>query len=310
MSGRIEYEVVDMFADGPLTGCALGVVPDAAGLSDEEMAAVAREIGASETAFVLPATTPGVTHRVRVFTPGGESPFGGHSAVGTAAALVRLGRLAAGQLVQQCGERRQPVEADPDGATLTATGPLEVVPFDPVGPAEACGLRPEDVDGTAATAGFGPAFHLLPVRPQALARAALRPEHPVWRGQPDVLLFAWDAATRTARARMFAPGYGMPEDPACASAALALGPWLVRAGLLPATTGSHPYRLRQGVELRRPAILACHVDVVDSRVTGASVSGAVLPGASGRMTLPAPTPAPTTATAPAQPEPTPEERPC
>ncbi|SDH32946.1 trans-2,3-dihydro-3-hydroxyanthranilate isomerase [Lentzea fradiae] len=306
MNTRIEYEVVDMFAEGPLTGCALGVVPDSEHLSDAAMAAVAREIGTSETAFVLPATAPGATHRVRVFNPGGESPFGGHSAVGTAATLVRLGRVATGRLVQQCGERLLPVEADVDGASLTTTaGPLEISPFDPAGPAEACGLRPEDVAGPAATAGFGPAFHLLPVRPDAPARAALRPEHPVWRGQPDVLVFAWDAATRTARARMFAPGYAMPEDPACASAALALGPWLVRTGLLPATTGSHPYRLRQGVELHRPALLDCRVDVVGGRVTGASVSGAVLPAAKGRMTLPA-----SATTAPARPAPTPEERPC
>ncbi|WP_306744631.1 PhzF family phenazine biosynthesis protein [Saccharothrix yanglingensis] len=285
---RIDYEVVDMFAVGPLSGCALGVVPDAGRLSDEAMAAVAREIGTSETAFVLPAAEPGVTHRVRVFTPYGESPFGGHSAVGTAATLVRLGLLPAGRLVQQCGERLMPVEADDDGATLTAAEPLEVVPFDATASAEAVGLDPDDLTGPAVTAGFGPAFHVLPVRPDALARAGLRPGHPVWRDQPDVVLLAWDGRTGAARGRVFAPGYGMPEDPACASAALALGPWLVASGLLPTTTGSHPYLLRQGAEVHRPSTLACHVEVRDGRVTGASVSGVVLPAAHGRMVLPTP----------------------
>ncbi|MFC0437708.1 PhzF family phenazine biosynthesis protein [Kutzneria buriramensis] len=281
----IAYHLVDMFADGPLTGCALAVVPDAEHLDDETMAAIARELGTSETAFVLPPTQPEATHRVRIFTPQGESPFGGHSAVGTACMLVRLGRLAPGRLVQQCGERVLPVDADADHATLTATRPLNITKFDATRLAEACSVPPH---GLAATAGFGPAFHLMPTDPDSLALAALRPEHPVWRGEKDLFVFAWNPEEHTAHARMFAPGYGMPEDPACASAALALGPWLVDSGLLPADTGCHEYHVRQGIELRRPSTLHGQVQVADGRVVSVTVTGAVLPAASGHLTVPEP----------------------
>lgn len=281
----IEYHLVDMFADAPLTGCALAVLPDAQHLDDGTMTAIARELGTSETVFVLPPTLPHATHRVRIFTPRGESPFGGHSAVGTASTLVRLGRLAPGRLVQECGERLLPVVADAERATLTATTALDTTPFDATQLAEACSVPPHDL---AATAGFGPAFHLLPVEPDAVARARLDPEHPVWHTENDLFVFAWHAQERTAHARMFAPGYQMPEDPACASAALALGAWLVHNGLLPKESGCHEYRVRQGVELHRPSTLHGQVTVADGRVVSASVTGTEFPAATGYLTAPQP----------------------
>lgn len=279
----IEYHLVDMFADGPLTGCALAVLPDAEHLDDDTMAAIARELGTSETAFVLPPTLPEATHRVRIFTPHGESPFGGHSAAGTAATLVRLGRLAPGRLWQECGERLLPVDADVDAVTLTATRPLETVGFDAAALAEACSVPPHEL---AATAGFGPAFHLMPTDPDSLAHAALRPAHPVWRKEKDLFVFTWQDGV--AHARMFAPGYGMPEDPACASAALALGPWLLANHLLPADGN---YVVRQGIELGRPSTLHGQAQVVDGHVVSATVTGAVLPAATGHLTVPARVPA-------------------
>ncbi|MCS7476744.1 PhzF family phenazine biosynthesis protein [Umezawaea endophytica] len=284
----IDYEVVDMFADRPLTGCALGVVADAAGLSDPAMAAVAREIGTSETAFVLPPTAPAATHRVRVFTPHGESPFGGHSAVGTACALVRAGTLPEGRVVQQCGDRLLPVDATARTAELTATGPLETTPFDAADLAAACDLPTDELTALAAAAGFGPAFHYLPAHSSSLQLAGAHPERDAWNDRADLFAFTWDQAARTARARMFAPGYRMPEDPACASAALGLGVWLVSVGWLPTTDGRHRYRVRQGVEMGRPSTLDCRVDVEDGRVVEAAVSGVVLPAAHGRMVSPDP----------------------
>ena len=51
-------------------------------------------------------------------------------------------------------------------------------------------------------------------------------------GFDKIEVFAWDAETATAHARMFAPAIGVPEDPATGSAALGLGGWLVASGLL------------------------------------------------------------------------------
>ncbi|MFJ9055544.1 PhzF family phenazine biosynthesis protein [Streptomyces sp. NPDC102409] len=281
------YEIVDMFTDVPFDGCALGVVPDAQGLSEADMLAVAREIALTETAFVLPPGLPGSAYRVRVMTPGGESPYGGHSAVGTASVLVRTGRLAPGEAVQECGGRQLTVTAGPDGSALTVGGtPLLRPEWDPDPLLAACGLSGSDLTATPHLTGFGPAFHFLPVREEALAGASADLADPVWEDCPDAVLVAYDHENRTARVRVFAPGYGMPEDPACASAALGLGAWLAREKALPGTDGRHSYRVLQGEGLGRPATLTCTVDLREGRATAATVHGRVTATASGRLTAP------------------------
>src|SRR3954447_22637066 len=88
---------VDVFTDRPLHGNPLAVFPDAAGLTDEEMQALAREMNISETCFVLEPSAEGAAdgadYRVRIFTPGRELPFAGHPAIGTAWVLADEGRF-------------------------------------------------------------------------------------------------------------------------------------------------------------------------------------------------------------------------
>jgi trans-2,3-dihydro-3-hydroxyanthranilate isomerase len=98
-------------------------------------------------------------------------------------------------------------------------------------------------------------------------------------------VFSWDAATHTAHARVFCPGVGVPEDPATGSAALGLGVWLVASGLLPGD-GESAYVVRQGVELHRPSLLDCTVVAAGGAAVTATVSGAVVPIASGEITVP------------------------
>lgn len=59
---------VDAFTARPFTGNPAAVVPDARGLTDAEMQAIAREMNPSETAFVFPPAG-GAPHRFRWFTP-------------------------------------------------------------------------------------------------------------------------------------------------------------------------------------------------------------------------------------------------
>ena len=73
-----------------------------------------------------------------------------------------------------------------------------------------------------------------------------------------------------------------------ASAALALGPWLLANDLLPA---DGTYVVRQGIELGRPSTLHGQAQVVDGHVVSATVTGAVLPAATGHLTVPARVPA-------------------
>jgi len=97
VSRSYRFRQVDVFTDRPLQGNPLAVFPDADGLSDDEMQALAREMNISETCFVLPPTDDGAAegadYRVRIFTPGRELPFAGHPAIGTAWVLADEGRF-------------------------------------------------------------------------------------------------------------------------------------------------------------------------------------------------------------------------
>jgi trans-2,3-dihydro-3-hydroxyanthranilate isomerase len=84
---------------------------------------------------------------------------------------------------------------------------------------------------------------------------------------------------------VLASGAGVVEDPATGSAALGLGVWLVASGLLPGD-GTSSYVVEQGIEIGRPSTLSCTVTAVAGRAVEATVRGAVVPIAGGRITVP------------------------
>lgn len=86
---RVVY--VDAFTEVPFAGNPCAVLPDAQGLSDEEMQAIAREANLSETAFVFPSEQ--ANFRVRYFTPRAEIPFAGHPTIATVFLLADDGRI-------------------------------------------------------------------------------------------------------------------------------------------------------------------------------------------------------------------------
>ena len=87
---ELEYFVVDVLPRRRSRGIPLAVVMNTAGLTTEQMQAIAREFNLSETTFVerRPAAverTEGV--RVRIFTTQEELNFAGHPTLGTASVL-------------------------------------------------------------------------------------------------------------------------------------------------------------------------------------------------------------------------------
>ena len=77
------FYLIDVFAQRPLTGNPLALVPDADDLAEAQMRAIAREFNQSETTFLLDPGLPGATWRLRSFTPIGAEVYGaGHNALG------------------------------------------------------------------------------------------------------------------------------------------------------------------------------------------------------------------------------------
>ncbi len=284
---ELDYEIVDVFAPGPFAGNPLAVVFDADELTTAQCQALAFEFHLSETSFVCAPTDPGADYRVRIFTPFAELPFAGHPSVGAAHTLVRTGRLSAGPVRQECGAGVLDLEVGDDGARLTGGRPtLEGGP-PPADLAAAVGLRASDVTGAPAdVAGCGLPFAYLCVRPGCVDRAVpdQRALDALGVGE-GVSVFSWDAATSTAYARVFADDLRWGEDPATGSAALGAGVWLVAAGLLPGE-GSSSFVVRQGEQLGRHSVLECTVTASGGTAESATVRGAVVPVASGRIRVP------------------------
>ena len=107
------YRVIylDAFTTVPFAGNPCAVLPEADGLTDEQMQAIARETNLSETSFVLPS--PQADFRVRYFTPQMELPFAGHPTIATAFMLAQEGMI--------------PLLIDPEGKSRDALKPSVVV---------------------------------------------------------------------------------------------------------------------------------------------------------------------------------------
>jgi trans-2,3-dihydro-3-hydroxyanthranilate isomerase len=288
------YFTADVFTSTRFGGNQLAVLPDARGLTDAQMGAIAREFNYSETTFVLPPDDPAHTRRVRIFTPGGEVPFAGHPTVGTAHVLAETGEIALvgdeTRIVFEEGVGPVPVLIRSSGGSPVFCQ-LSVAKLPEVGRplpgraelAAAVSLAEEDLLGGAwrpQVVSCGLPFAFIPVRDRgAVARARLRldrwEEHLSGRAGDMVMVFAMDAegAGHDVRARMFAPGVGVPEDPATGSACAALGGYLA---MRDTREGTLRWVVEQGYEMGRPSLLEVEADRSAGAITGVRVGGSTV----------------------------------
>lgn len=77
---KIDIYQVDVFSSKPFGGNPAAVVPDARGLSNEDMQNIAREMNLSETVFMFPLDEE--SYEVRFFTPTHEVDLCGHGTIG------------------------------------------------------------------------------------------------------------------------------------------------------------------------------------------------------------------------------------
>ena len=77
-----KFFITDVFSEGPYAGNQLATMPDASGISAEEMQQIARAFNFAETTFI----TGGSLEKgfdVRIFSPNSELPFAGHPTLGS-----------------------------------------------------------------------------------------------------------------------------------------------------------------------------------------------------------------------------------
>ncbi|HEX2220361.1 MAG TPA: PhzF family phenazine biosynthesis protein [Gemmatimonadales bacterium] len=300
----MRFFLADVFTDKVFGGNQLAVFPSASGLSTSLMQAIARELNLSETVFVFPPDDPAHTRRIRIFTPGAELPFAGHPTIGAAFVLAWSGEVPLGNPATRIvlEERVGPVPVSIRGeegrvsycelttAQLPERGPAPP-PLDDL--AATLSIRPEDIetgDLAPGAASCGVPYCFVPLRDEAALRRA-RIDLSAWERS---LSGSWAPAlypfVRTDgrngvdfRARMFAPGIGIPEDPATGSAAAALPGYL---GPGNAESGTLSWVVEQGVEMGRPSRIQVACDLAGGRIRAVRVGGTAVLVAEARLAVP------------------------
>jgi len=286
---KISFYFVDVFAEKPLEGNPVALVPDAQHLSEATMQRIAREFNQSETTFLLPPTRAEADWRLRSYTPAGKEAFGaGHNTLGAWWWLAESGKLgfnkACATFHQEIGNSILPVAITSDGNKPISIAMGQCAPE--------FGKVSEDLDGLAASLGLltvDLATENLPA--QVVSTGAphllvpLRNRSAIERAKPDFLplgqllhsldaegcyLFTLDTVEPqyAAHARFFNPTLGILEDPATGTAAGPLACQLVAHRF--ATEGSI-LGIEQGYTLGRPSLIRVQVSGNVVQVSGACV---------------------------------------
>ena len=300
---QIEFTTVDVFTNARFGGNPLAVIPDATGLSTEQMQSIAAEFNLAETTFVLPPQDPAHTAHVRIFTPKAEMPFAGHPNVGTAFVLAQRGechgrKIAGDRLVFEEKAGLVPLDLKREqGAVIGArlAAPQKLALGDEIAPeilADMCGLETSEIATRThrpVIASCGNNFVFAEVTSRAaLARATVRTDvlarHlPMSRAVGVHLYTPAQEHGVEIQSRMFAPLYGVPEDPATGSANVVL------IGLLahyrPEKDLTLSKTIGQGFDMRRPSILEGTAEKKAGRVADTYIGGRCVPMLRGSIDL-------------------------
>ncbi len=297
------FFTLDVFTRQALAGNPLAVVLDAEGLDTRGMQAVAAEFNLSETVFVFPPESDRHRAALRIFTPGRELPFAGHPTVGTAVLLaLQDGGGPTGSVAFGLEEKVGVVSC---GVTIEGAGRGYArfrVPRLPeiwgegresAEVAWALGLDPSEI-------GFGrhvPSRHsagvpydYVPVASLDVisrARASAERFEKVFTDTEHPGVYVYTQQTTHAghhfHARMFAPSFGIAEDPATGSAAAGFAGVLMQ--FEPLGDGEHGFVIEQGYEIRRPSEIELQITIREGALASAEIGGGAVVVSEGELRL-------------------------
>jgi trans-2,3-dihydro-3-hydroxyanthranilate isomerase len=255
------------------------------------MLAVAREFNLSETVFVCPPADRAARAQLRILTPARELPFAGHPTVGTAVLLGSLdgGGERAFALEEKIGLVSCQVRSTGAGRGRASFDLPRLPAREGDAPsvadmARVLGLTTADLmleDFAAARWSAGNPFTFVPARGlEAMARCAVDRSgfDKVFGASGPGAAFLFCRETQEAanafHARMFAPAFGVLEDPATGSAVAAFAGYLAASGQY--DDGTHVVRIEQGYEMGRPSLLELTLRISAGALTHASIAGSAV----------------------------------
>src|SRR5438067_6067824 len=289
-----EFVQLDVFTQTPLSGNPLAIFPDARGLNDAEMQALAREMNLSETTFIFPRDAAAEARegkKVRIFTVETELPFAGHPTLGTALYLYATKsnqkKLAEINLDLKQGKVpvRITVNSENAGANrvdgqvfgeMRQRDPEFGTAFSREEVARVIGIAVDEIpsEWPIQAVSTGLTFMIVPFRNrQTLSDLKFSyAQASEFLKSSGANFFYFLCPERReghleARARMFFYG---GEDPATGSAAGCAASWMVQHGV---AKNDQQVVIRQGIECRRPSEMHVRATLEGGRVTNVRVGG-------------------------------------
>lgn len=291
---NLEFLLIDVFTDRPFGGSRLYLFPDGERVPGHLMQKLAMELGAGETAFIMPSAGDGNGRfRLRVFTPSAEIPFGGHSVLGATFALDHLGRREVGD-DGEVGPFLWELESGCYGVTTRREGDVLTYSLQQDDPvfmgqyfhrnkvARTLGIAEDEIAITGLPCeviSTGLPIHIVPLGSlDAMSAISLRRRDADTiasdLGFGDLFVFTCETVNSeaTVHCRMFAPHFGIPEDAASGAATGALMAYLVKHRLV-----KHNPRVRiiseQGLELGRPSRIIADAEIRGGQAHGIHIGG-------------------------------------
>lgn len=270
---------LNSFAKTAGGGNPAGVVMDADGLTEAEMAAIAAAVGFSETAFVMQSDV--ADFKVRFFTPNEEVDLCGHATIAAFSAMACLNLLKPGTYEQETKAGLLGIEIHEDNFVLMdQSAPLFSEVIDKGEIADSLNIDTSQIvaDLAVQVVSTGLRDIMVPV----VSNAVLDAITPDWEKVKEISrkyhtvgyhVFSLASAQGThARCRNFAPLYGIPEESATGTSNGALACYLYQYGKVDEEQAGHLV-FEQGYSMQRPSEIRACLTLEENEISEVKVGG-------------------------------------
>lgn len=275
---KIQVHTMNSFAVEKEGGNPAAVVFVEEHLPEETMQSAARDIGFSETAFVMKSET--ADYKVRFFTPLAEVNLCGHATIGIFSLMKHLGRISSGTYMLETRGSILEVQVQGDEILLEMESPRF---YEKVGSEEV--LDALNATSDVLVEEYSPQIVstglkdlIVPIRSRSALDGIIPDMEKVVKlsetyDLDGLHLFAPDKEV-TAYTRNFAPMLGIPEESATGTASGALAAYLIRYGQEKGERDE--MRFRQGYAMGRPSEIRVRVNMKDGAVEKILVGGSAM----------------------------------
>jgi len=267
---------VNAFTENINGGNPAGVYLKADDLNENQMLNIAKEVGYSETAFIL--NTNEADFEIRYFTPADEVDLCGHATIATFTVLYEEKIISEGTYTIKTKAGILPVQVKSDGSILMNQLPpvlYETITKEKI--AVSLGITTADIPTIPQVSSTGLKDIMVHVKDAEVLKQ-LKPNFEIITDISKSYevtgyhVFTLDS-DKTARCRNFAPLYDIDEEAATGTASGAVSGYIIKHKLVPTYEGINHFVFEQGLEMNRPSEIHGYITIKNGEVTEVIIGG-------------------------------------